>query len=281
VLVRGESGTGKELAARAIHAESHRRRGPFVAVNCAALTPSLIESELFGHVKGAFTGAAANRQGLFQQADRGTLFLDEVAELPLDVQGKLLRVLEERKVTPVGSDRAVTVDVRLVAATHKALREEVRKGTFREDLMYRLRVVPIFLPALRERRGDIELLLRRFLEEFRRRGPRRVARIAPEAMRALLDHPWPGNVRELHNVVEYACAVGRGPELLLDELPPEFREPGARRPPSARGALPAAGDEAERIRRALAESGGKVGAAARRLGISRATLWRRRKRHRV
>jgi transcriptional regulator with PAS, ATPase and Fis domain len=277
VLVRGESGTGKELVARAIHAESHRRQGPFVAVNCAALTPSLIESELFGHVKGAFTGAAANRQGLFQQSNRGTLFLDEVAELPLDVQGKLLRVLEERKVTPVGSDRAVTVDVRLVAATHRALREEVNRGTFREDLMYRLRVVPIFLPALRERRGDIELLLRRFLDEFRRRGPRRVVRIAPEAMRALLDHRWPGNVRELHNVVEYACAVGRGPEVQLDELPPEFREATARPPP--RAAVAGAEDEAERIRLALAESGGNLSEAARRLGVSRATFWRKRKRY--
>ena len=280
VLVRGESGTGKELAARAIHAESQRRGGPFVAANCAALTPSLIESELFGHVRGAFTGAAADRRGLFQQADRGTLFLDEVAELPLDVQSKLLRVLEERAVTPVGSDRPVAVDVRVVAATHRALREEVRKGAFREDLLYRLRVVPIFLPALRERRGDLELLLRRFLEEFNRRGPRRVARIAPEAMRALLDHPWPGNVRELRNAVEYAFAVGRGPELGIDELPPELREGSPPpRPGGGGGGGPGPEDEPTRIRRALRSSGGSVSAAAEVLGMSRATFWRKRKRH--
>jgi len=280
VLVRGESGTGKELVARAIHAESQRRGGPFVAANCAALTPSLIESELFGHVRGAFTGAAADRRGLFQQADRGTLFLDEVAELPLDVQSKLLRVLEERVVTPVGSDRPVAVDVRVVAATHRALREEVRKGAFREDLLYRLRVVPIFLPALRERRGDLELLLRRFLDEFNRRGPRHVARIAPEAMRALLDHPWPGNVRELRNVLEYAFAVGRGPELGIDELPPELREGPrpARAGGGAGGAGPGLEDEATRIRRALRSSGGNVSAAAELLGMSRATFWRKRKR---
>jgi transcriptional regulator with PAS, ATPase and Fis domain len=279
VLVRGESGTGKELVARAIHAESHRCGGPFVAANCAALTPSLVESELFGHVKGAFTGAAADRQGLFQQADGGTLFLDEVAELPLEVQGKLLRILEEHTVTPVGSDRTVAVDVRVVAATHKALREEVRRGTFREDLMYRLRVVPIFLPALRERRGDLELLLRRFLEDFNRRGPRRVTRIAPEAMRALLDHAWPGNVRELRNVVEYAFAVGRSPEIGMDELPPEFHESHGDRAPLARASRPPREDERTRIQRALERSAGKVEDAAALLGMSRATFWRKRKKY--
>jgi len=188
VLVRGESGTGKELVARALHTESHRRDGPFVAVNCAALTPTLIESELFVHKKGAFTGAAADREGLFVQANGGTLFLDEVAELPLDVQAKLLRVLEEQVVTPVGANREIAVDIRVVAATHRALRQEVKRGTFREDLMYRLRVVPLFLPALRERKGDVELLLRRFLDEFNARGPRQVAHVAPDTMRALLDH---------------------------------------------------------------------------------------------
>jgi len=279
VLVRGESGTGKELVARAIHAESQRHDGPFVAANCAALMPSLVESELFGHVKGAFTGAAADRKGLFQQADRGTLFLDEVAELPQEVQGKLLRVLEEHVVTPVGSDRTVGVDVRVVAATHRALREEVQKGTFREDLMYRLRVVPIYLPALRERRGDIELLLRRSLEELNRRGPRRGTRIAPDTMRALLDHSWPGNVRELRNVLEYAFAVGRGPEIGMDELPPEFRESRGDRAPRGRSARPQRDDEGARIKRALERSAGKVEDAAALLGVSRATFWRKRKKH--
>nr|AMK59613.1 Fis family PAS modulated sigma-54 specific transcriptional regulator [uncultured bacterium UPO76] len=280
VLVRGESGTGKELVARAIHAESHRRDGPFVAVNCAALTPSLIESELFGHKKGAFTGAVSDRPGLFVQANRGMLFLDEVAELPLEVQAKLLRVLEAHVVTPVGANGEIAVDVRIVAATHRALRQEVKRGSFREDLMYRLRVVPIFLPALRERQGDVELLLRRFLEEFNARGPRRVGHVAAEAMRALLDHPWPGNVRELRNVVEYAFAVGRGAELQLAELPPELREADdAEAEPRSPRESAAPSSEAQRIRRALDRAQGRVGEAASLLGMSRPTFWRKRKKY--
>ena len=274
VLVRGESGTGKELAARALHAESHRRSRPFVAVNCAALTPSLIESELFGHEKGAFTGAVSDRDGLFVQANGGTLFLDEVAELPLDMQAKLLRVLEEQVVTPVGASREARVDVRVVAATHRALRDEVSAGRFREDLLYRLRVVPVFLPPLRERHGDVELLLRHFIDEFNARGPRHVERVAPDAMRALLDHAWPGNVRELRNVMEYAFAVSRGPELQREELPPELREGE-----SATGPARADGDEARRIRDALARTEGRVSEAAALLGMSRATFWRKRKKH--
>ena len=255
VLVRGESGSGKELVARAIHAESHRAKAPFVAVNCGALTPSLIESELFGHVRGSFTGAVRDRKGLFEQASGGTLFLDEVAELPIDVQAKLLRVLEERCVTPVGSTDEIPVDVRVVAATHRALRDEVAAGRFREDLMYRLRVVPVFLPPLRERRGDIEVLLRSFLHRFNDAGPRHVETIAPDAMRALLDHDWPGNGRELRNVVEYAFAVGRGPELELEELPPEVRSHENGRPAATtrdgRAEEAAGRSEAEQIREAL------------------------------
>jgi transcriptional regulator with PAS, ATPase and Fis domain len=288
VLVRGESGTGKELVARAVHRESARRRKPFVAVNCAALSPSLIESELFGHVRGAFTGAVGDRNGIFQQADGGTLFLDEVAELPMEVQAKLLRVLQERTITRVGDARAIPVDVRVVAATHRSLREAVQEGRFREDLMYRLRVVPIFLPPLRERRGDIELLLNGFITEANARGPRRVERVAPEAMRRLLDHMWPGNVRELRNVVEYAFAVGRGPELRIDELPPEFREARAERVGVAavrpsdpvRGSRPPPGiAEAEAIRAALERHGGHIGRAADELGMSRPTFWRKRRLH--
>ncbi len=280
VLVRGESGTGKELVARALHAEGNRSDGPFVAVNCAALTPSLIESELFGHVRGAFTGAVADRRGLFRQADGGTLFLDEVAELPLALQAKLLRVLEEHVITPVGANEEIAVDVRIVAATHRSLRQEVERGRFRQDLLYRLRVVPIFLPPLRERVGDVELLLHRVLEEFNARGPRRVEQIAPDGMRALLDYAWPGNVRELRNALEYAFAVGRGPELRLDELPPEFREqPEPRRDAGGRAsALPAA-SEAERLRGALGRTRGHVGQAAALLGMSRPTFWRRRKKY--
>lgn len=278
VLVRGGSGTGKELVARAIHDLSHRKDGPFLAVNCAALTPSLLESELFGHVRGAFTGALRDHPGLFQRADGGTVFLDEVAELPLDLQAKLLRVLQERNFVPVGGTRGMTVDVRIVAATHRALREEVKAGRFREDLMYRLRVVPIFLPALRERREDVGLLLWEFIERHNARGVRRIERIAPEAMRVLLDHSWPGNVRELKNVVEYAFAVGRGAELRLSELPPEFREP--RTPPPVaikRNERLSPEQQAERVRLALQESGGEIYRAAQRAGMSRATFWRKRK----
>jgi transcriptional regulator with PAS, ATPase and Fis domain len=281
VLIRGESGTGKELVARALHLESHRRDGPFLAINCAALTPSLLESELFGHVKGAFTGAVRDHAGLFQRAHGGTLFLDEVAELPLELQAKLLRVLQERTFLPVGSDRAVTVDVRIIAATHRSLREEVKAGRFREDLMYRLRVVPVFLPPLRERRQDVSFLLWHYIDRHNLRGPRQIGSIAPEAMRRLLDYPWPGNVRELQNVIEYAFAVGRGSKLTLDDLPPEFREA---QPPS----LPADGgavirtrrrDEADLIREALQSSGGHLEEAARLAGMSRATFWRKRKKY--
>ena len=276
VLVRGESGTGKELVARAIHLESGRRTRAFIAVNCASLTPSLLESELFGHVKGAFTGAVANRLGIFAQADGGTLFLDEVAEIPMDLQAKLLRVLQERVFVPVGGTEPQKVDVRVVAATHRALREEVRAGRFREDLLYRLRVVPIFLPALRERRPDVELLLHHFLARYNTRGPRHVSHIAPDAMRALLDHTWPGNVRELQNVVEYAFAVSRGEELVLADLPPELR--GARATPTP-APRPAREDgEAQRIERALAACGGDVTRAAEMIGVSRTTFWRMRRR---
>ncbi|QXP94823.1 sigma-54 interaction domain-containing protein [Methylococcus capsulatus] len=273
VLVRGESGTGKELVARAVHAESHRAREPFLAVNCAALAPSLLESELFGHVRGAFTGAVRSHAGLFQRADGGTLFLDEVAELPLELQAKLLRVLQERSIVPVGGDRTLSVDVRIVAATHRSLRDAVREGRFREDLMYRLRVVPLFLPPLRERRRDIGLLLWHFIERHNARGLRRIVRIDPDAMRRLLDHAWPGNVRELQNVVEYAFAVGRGEVLEVDDLPPEFRDERAG-PQTSMEAVP---DEADRIRTALRQSGGRIDQAARLLQMSRATLWRKRK----
>jgi transcriptional regulator with PAS, ATPase and Fis domain len=290
VLVRGESGSGKELVARAIHLESRRRLGPFIAVNCAAVTPSLLESELFGHVKGAFTGAVSARKGIFAQANGGTLLLDEVAELPLDLQAKLLRVLQERVFVPVGGNEPVEVDVRIVAATHRALREEVRAGRFREDLMFRLRVVPIFLPPLRRRPLDIDLLLRHFTAEFNRRGPRVVVDFSPAAMRSLLDYSWPGNVRELRNVVEYAFAVGRGPTIGQEELPPELREPqrghrapdlAVREPPRpARRELDTvgAGGEADRVRAAIAEADGDLERAAALLGVSRTTFWRMRKR---
>ncbi len=280
VLVRGESGSGKELVARAIHDLSPRHKAPFLAINCAALSATLLESELFGHVRGAFTGAIRDHSGLFQRAGGGTLFLDEVAEMPPQLQAKLLRVIQERNYLPVGATQAVNADVRLVAATHRSLREEVKKGNFREDLMYRLRVVPIFIPPLRERREDINLLLWHFIKQHNRQGIRHIDDIEPQAMRVLLDHAWPGNIRELQNVVEYAFAVGRGPVLHLSELPPEFRElaPVAGSASNELDDLALSADEeAALIRQALQQTHGKISVAARRAGMSRATFWRKRK----
>lgn len=273
VLVRGESGSGKELVARAIHELSARRNAPFLAVNCAALSSNLLESELFGHVRGAFTGAIKDHHGLFQRAHGGTLFLDEIAELPLELQAKLLRVIQERNYLPVGGVISMPVNVRLVAATHRALREEVKNGRFREDLMYRLRVVPIYLPPLRERREDISLLIWHFIDQHNMANRRKIEKIEPEAMRLLLDYPWYGNIRELHNVVEYAFAVGRGTVLRSAELPPEFREI---QPSTAANKLITIDDEKVMIQRALAENK-NVTAAAQALGMSRATFWRKRK----
>jgi transcriptional regulator with PAS, ATPase and Fis domain len=281
VLVRGESGSGKELVAKAIHNLSPRRAAPFLAINCAALSSSLLESELFGHVRGAFTGAIKDHSGLFQRAHGGTLFLDEVAELPLDLQAKLLRVIQERNYIPVGGDRLINVDVRIVAATHRSLREEVKSGRFREDLMYRLRVVPIFLPSLRERREDISLLLWHFIHLHNADNFRKIEKIEPQAMRILLDYAWPGNIRELHNVVEYAFAVGRGVNLRCTELPPEFREFRAIAPSLADQPISSkrltAEQESDAIRQALESSKGNITSAAQLLGMSRATFWRKRK----
>ena len=292
VLVRGETGSGKELVARAIHLASRRASGPFRAINCAALPAPLLESELFGHVRGAFTGAVRDVKGHFELADGGTLLLDEIAELPLELQAKLLRVVQERSVIPVGAREPVPVDVRLVAATHRSLRSEVEAGRFRADLMYRLRVVPVFLPALRERPDDIALLAERFVEQRNERDGRRVDRIAPGAVRALEAYDWPGNVRELINAVDYAFVMGDGPVMTEAELPPEVRgEPaprgsdapapgpdGTRRagPEPSRRDLP---PEARRLLTALDRAGGHHDRAAKSLGISRTTLWRRLKKH--
>jgi transcriptional regulator with PAS, ATPase and Fis domain len=287
VLVRGETGSGKELVARAIHALSPRAKGPFAAINCAALPATLLESELFGHVRGAFTGAVRDQAGIFRSADGGTLFLDEVAEMPLELQAKLLRVLETKTVIPVGGREPLPVDVRIVAATHESLRNAVAAGRFRADLMYRLRVIPIFLPALRHRRGDVTLLAQKLIEELNGEGERQVARIAPAALAVLEAYPWPGNVRELRNALEYAYVIGEGAVLVPSDLPLEIVEPGAvpdtpgavvsvnAPPPAAEGEDP----ELARIRRALERAGGNRERAAQILGISRVTLWRRMRDH--
>jgi transcriptional regulator with PAS, ATPase and Fis domain len=285
VLVRGESGTGKELVARAIHDFSPRASGPFHAVNCAAMPSTLLESELFGHVRGSFTGAVRDNPGHFRLADGGTLMLDEIAELPLDVQAKLLRVLETHSVLPVGGRESIKVNVRIIAATHRALRKEVAAARFRADLMFRLRVIPVFLPPLSARAGDIPLLAEKILAELNARSERKVVRVGADAMAALERHAWPGNVRELRNVLEYAFVVGEGPVLGLGELPPEIASPestidGEPRSyvKSAEGApMVGASPEASRIMSALERASGNRARAARALGLSRVTLWRRMK----
>jgi transcriptional regulator with PAS, ATPase and Fis domain len=287
VLVRGETGAGKELVAHAIHALSARRDGPLRILNCAALPANLLESELFGHTRGAFTGAVRDVPGHVQLAHKGTLFLDEVAELPLELQAKLLRVIETRTVIPVGGRDHVPVDVRIVSATHRALRKEVEAGRFRADLMYRLRVIPIFLPPLRERRGDIRLLAETIVAEMNPRSRRKILAVSPAAVEVLERYDFPGNVRELKNVLAYAFAIGDGPILLPSDLPPEVlpglgdsaREGDAPSSAAAAGSeareLAEAPPEVQRIRRALERSGGNRERAAKILGLSRVTLWRR------
>ena len=272
VLIRGETGAGKELVARAVHRLSPRASGPFLTVNCATLTPELLASELFGHVKGAFTGAIRSRRGVFRRADGGTLFLDEVAEIPMDLQARLLRVIEEQAFVPVGGTERIEVDVRILAATHRALRRRVSEGRFRSDLMYRIRVLPIFLPPLRDRPGDVAALTRHFLEALNARGRRQVTAVEPACLDALERYSWPGNVRELRNVVQYAFVVGDGPTLRLEELTPELRDEP---PPPGGPQGDWAREERQSILHALRDADGNRAAAASALGMHRSTLWRK------
>ncbi len=276
VLLSGESGTGKERVAQAIHAHSGRRSGPFVAVNCGALPGELLESELFGHVRGAFTGAVRDRVGRFELAAEGTLFLDEVGDLPLPLQVKLLRVLQERSFERVGESTSRRADARIVAATNLDLQRAVREGRFREDLYYRLRVVPIALPPLRDRREDIEPLASQLLARVAgRRG--RALRLSPDALRALIGYAWPGNVRELENALEYAVAVCTGQTILPEDLPSELSRPREAAPALAPSAATANGsaDAGPDLRTVLEAHRWRREDAARALGISRSTLWRR------
>lgn len=258
VLIEGESGTGKELVARAIHQLSPRRNKPFIAVNVGALPETLLESELFGHEKGAFTGAAERRIGRFELAHGGTIFLDEIGEIPPSVQVKLLRVLEQREVTRVGGTATIPVDVRVVAATNAPLREAVEQGAFRADLFYRLNVLRVYLPPLRERKGDIPILVRRFVRELSRRHDRPFHGISPEAMQLMVDYAWPGNVRELRNLVESMVVLAPGHEIGPGDIPPQIRDGGSRLLPVPIGAMMRAhagaeGRELEFIVRSLVE----------------------------
>jgi DNA-binding NtrC family response regulator len=278
VLITGETGTGKELIARTLHESSSRSPGPFVAVNCPAIPRELLESELFGHVKGAFTGAISARTGAFQQANGGTLFLDEIGDMGLDMQAKLLRALEERSVTPVGGNRAEPLDLRFVAATHRDLPDLVREGKFREDLYYRLNVIPIHLPPLRARPTDIKVLAEHFLA---RASPDNMKRLSDEATKCLLDHAWPGNVRELRNAMDRVSALVRSSIIEARDLgflsggPPDRTTPFDIK--LLDGDLGAAIESLERamIQRALEACGGNRTEAARRLGIHRQLLYKK------
>jgi DNA-binding NtrC family response regulator len=286
VLLRGESGTGKELAAGLVHGLSAVAEGPFVAINCAAIPEPLQESELFGHEKGAFTGAVSPHDGVFARADGGTLFLDEIGEMSLSTQARMLRVLETRRFCRVGGTKELQVSVRLVAATHRDLRRMVAEGQFREDLLYRLSVIHTELPPLRERLDDIEPLVQHFAASLGKEMGRRIERIAPDALEALRRYRWPGNVRELRNVVERALVLGDGPELELDDLPPELVHAVPTGPARVAPQVVEPGRiqtlaelEREAIGAALAATAGNKARAAALLGIDRTTLYRKLKDH--
>jgi two-component system response regulator HydG len=278
VLVLGESGTGKELIARAVHNNSNRKEGPFVAVNCAALSEGLIESELFGHTKGAFTGALSAKEGRIVYADGGTLFLDEVGDMPLSTQAKLLRVLETREVLPVGGNQTRKVDIRLVAATNRDLKAMARTGAFREDLLFRLQVVTIDLPPLRERAGDVPMLIDHFISELSAQHGRSVRGISPEARTLLVRYDWPGNVRELRNVIENMVLLARGEVLSVEDVPEsvsEHRGDGKRA-----GGFELAGRSLAEVERALIQANlelaeGNREKAAKILGMGERTLYRK------
>jgi DNA-binding NtrC family response regulator len=282
VLVLGESGTGKEMVARVLHARSRRNRGPFVAINCAAIPENLLESELFGHEKGAFTGAIGRRIGRFERAHGGTLFLDEIGDMSMALQSKILRAIQEREVERVGGGSPVSIDVRIVAATNRDLAQAVRDTRFREDLYYRLAVVTVLLPPLRDRGGDLDLLASHFFAHYAREHGRPVRAVAEEVFNVLHRHPWPGNVRQLRNAAERAVVMADGEILLPQHLPADILHPPE--PHSANGAGPAPSEaplvtleemEKRMIRRALRETGNNVTVAADRLGLHRNTLRRK------
>jgi DNA-binding NtrC family response regulator len=276
VLIYGESGTGKELIARALHHQSDRRDRPFYAVNIAALPESILEAELFGHEKGAFTGAVRERRGTFEQADGGTLFLDEIGDMPLTMQVKLLRVIQERSIVRVGGERAIPVAIRLVCATHRDLLARVADGRFREDLYYRIHVVQLHIPPLRERREDILWLADRILRELADGRPPR--RLDAAAEQALLAADWPGNVRELRHCLERACILDGSPVLGAASLAGRVHKEGGNAPPLSL-ADHVAQSERRHIAETLSAAGGRIGEAAARLGISRKTLWEKMRRH--
>jgi transcriptional regulator with PAS, ATPase and Fis domain len=270
VLIQGESGTGKELVAAAIHNEGPRANKPFVPVNCGALPEGLLESELFGHVKGSFTGALRDKKGRFELAHGGTLFLDEVADLTKVVQAKLLRVLQEGTFERVGDEKTISSDVRIISAANRDLKREVEKGNFRDDLYYRINVVPIYMPPLRERKNDIPLLIDHFLDRIVNDENQNPPDISDDAMSLMMGYHWPGNVRELENAIQFAIVKCKGREILPDDLPIELRK--YKKPISKRG--PSKKLDIDAVKEALVKTGGNKAKAAKILGVGRATLYR-------
>ncbi|MBI2530631.1 MAG: sigma-54-dependent Fis family transcriptional regulator, partial [Deltaproteobacteria bacterium] len=278
VLITGESGTGKELIARAIHFNSSRATGPFVAVNCAAIPETLLESELFGYVRGAFTDAKKDRRGLFQEASGGILFLDEISEVPINLQAKLLRVLEDKEIRPLGANQSEKVDTRVLSASNRILDDMVRQGSFRQDLYYRLNVIRIELPPLRERSEDIPLLVDHFIRKFADGARRQVTGIQEEALTALKNYSWPGNIRELEHIMERAVLLGRGPMVGIEDLPPQLAacgENAAVLGTALAKQLTLRDLEREYIGKVLQTTQGNKTEAARILGVDRTTLYRK------
>jgi formate hydrogenlyase transcriptional activator len=287
VLIQGETGTGKELVARAVHERSSRSRGPFIKVNCAAIPAGLLESELFGHEKGAFTGAIAQKLGRFEMAHQGTLFLDEIGEIPLELQPKLLRALQEQEFERLGGNRTIQVDVRIIAATNRDLSAMVEENKFRADLYYRLAVFPLNIPPLRERRDDIPVLTRYFVHKYSRRMGRAIEIIPTQSIEALIGYDWPGNIRELQNVIERSVIMSKGPEfqVLLPQFTPQSNSiPAAAAPLYVRPSNVSQAVERSCILDALKEANGHVGGAsgaAARLGLKRTTLQSRMRKYNI
>ncbi|MBW2443896.1 MAG: sigma-54-dependent Fis family transcriptional regulator, partial [Deltaproteobacteria bacterium] len=282
VLIQGESGTGKELVARAIHNNSLRKDEPFIVINCSAYPATLLESELFGHEKGAFTGAVRQKSGRFEQADGGTVFLDEIGEISPAAQIKLLRILQSQKFERVGGEKTLTVNTRILAATNKDLQQEVKTGNFREDLFYRLNVIPIQVPPLRDRRNDIPLLARNFLQKFAEEQNKIVQRFSSEAMRLLLNYDWPGNVRELENSIEHATVIVKGKNVEVSELPPGVQQAKPRIPTISNGSKRSIMEnEKNLLREVLGECNWNEKETAAKLGISRSTLYEKLKKHNI
>jgi two-component system response regulator HydG len=279
VLIQGESGTGKELVAGAIHQKSLRKDKPFIVINCSAYPATLLESELFGHEKGAFTGAVRQKIGRFEQAHGGTVILDEIGEIPPSAQIKLLRVLQTQKFERIGGEQTLSVDVRIIAATNKNLLQEVKDGNFREDLYYRLNVIPINLPPLRKRHNDIPLQARYFMRRFAAEQGKDIDELSPEAMRLLLDYPWPGNVRELENSIEHAVVLAKGNRIQVSDLPSALHYATSPVMTGPQGTIME--NEAKLLKEVLQECNWNKKQAARRLGISRNTLYRKLRKYQI